>query len=360
MDSKKKIAFVGPYIDSKYLSSSWAINGDVQDSVTIREAVEDCGLFSDAAFLPGSPMLMEEECPEGFLVPAELRPCADIESAKHMVAEAVEAVGKADIVVLGLGECYLQSGEGASRANLDLPKMQLYLLREIWKVNRNIVVVLFGGRPLDLREVWDHSMGILEAWLPGTEGGHALVDILLGKANPSGKLSVSFPYCVGQIPVYYNSYSTTRPYDKNTPGRYFSKYIDIPNEPLFPFGYGLSYTTFEISKIRLDKDILYPNDEITASVYIKNTGDLPGEEVVQLYIQDKSGSVVRPVRELKKFEKIFLQPGQCKQVRFSVKPEMLAFRREDKTFGLEEGGYRMWIGNSSESANMAEFVFRST
>lgn len=358
LNPKKKIAFIGPYSDCKHILSSWAITGDAKDCVTLRAAVEECGLFNEAIFLPGAPMLMDDECPEGFNVPLELHPCREIESAKHMVSEAVEAARKVDTVVLALGECYLQSGEGASRANLDLPKMQRYLLQEVAKVNPNIVVVLFGGRPLDLREVCEHSMGILEAWLPGSEGGHALLDILIGTANPSGKLSISFPYCVGQVPVYYNDYSTTRPYDKGTPGRYFSKYIDIPNEPLFPFGYGLSYTTFEISNIVSDKDILYPNDIINASVQIQNTGAIPGEEVVQLYIQDVAGSVVRPVKELKGFKKIILQPGECKSVSFKVNPGMLVFRKADGTIGLEEGRFRMWIGNSSASKNMIEFWYR--
>lgn len=270
LSTEKKIAFIGPYTDSKCLISTWAISGDVKDCVTIREAAEEVFDSTKTTYVQGSAFMPQGYVFEGFDQAGNVLPVEYTEAERtQMLQEAIEAAKQAEIVVMPIGEYYLQSGEATSRGDIRIPEPQLVLLREVAKVNANIVVVLFNGRPLDLREVEENAKAVLEVWLPGTEGGHAIVDALTGKVNPSGKLPMSFPYCVGQIPVYYNHLATGRPNDPQKKERYLSKYLDIPNEPLYPFGYGLSYTGFTISDVILSSDRLTENGEITASVCIQ-------------------------------------------------------------------------------------------
>lgn len=235
LSTEKKIAFIGPYTDSKCLISTWAISGDVKDCVTIREAAEEVFDSTKTTYVQGSAFMPQGYVFEGFDQAGNVLPVEYTEAERtQMLQEAIEAAKQAEIVVMPIGEYYLQSGEATSRGDIRIPEPQLVLLREVAKVNANIVVVLFNGRPLDLREVEENAKAVLEVWLPGTEGGHAIVDALTGKVNPSGKLPMSFPYCVGQIPVYYNHLATGRPNDPQKKERYLSKYLDIPNEPLYP------------------------------------------------------------------------------------------------------------------------------
>lgn len=355
LNMEKKTAFIGPYTDCREIISSWAITGDAKDCITIREAAEEVFDASRTVYLPGSPVLGNDCELTGF---AEAAPKKTAEEERQrMLREAVEAAKKAEIIIMPIGEHYLQSGEATSRAVLEVPEVQMELFREIAKVNDNIVVVLFNGRPLDLREISRTAKAVLEVWFPGTEGGHAIVDVLTGKMNPAGKLPMSFPYCVGQVPVSYNEYSTGRP---NLPGmkeRFKSKYIDIPNAPLYPFGYGLSYTEFEISPAELDSEELRDDKAVTAKVTVKNTGKAAGTQVVQLYIQDVSASVVRPVKELKGFEKVSLNPGESREVSFTIDEPMLRFVRADGTVGSETGEFRVWIGDSSVSGESVSFFY---
>lgn len=219
-----------------------------------------------------------------------------------------------------------------------------------------MVVVLFNGRPLDLRKVSRLAKAILEVWLPGTEGGHAIIDVLTGKENPSGKLPMSFPYCVGQVPVYYNAYSTGRGDFEGCTDHFRSRYLDIPNEPLYPFGYGLSYTEFEISAPELTADTLSAGGSLEASVTVTNKGTRQGTETLQLYIQDVFVSVVRPVKELKGFRKVTLEPGESRRETFRIDETMLRFLRADGTVGSEPGTFRVWIGNSSVVEEFEEFT----
>lgn len=353
VDMSKKIAFVGPYTDRKEILSSWAVTGDAADSVTIEEAAKEVFDLSKTTFHAGSPVIGSDVKLVGFQQTASEE--ISEEQKRQMLEEAVEAAREADVVIMPLGEHFLQSGEATSRAMIEIPEVQMELFREVAKVNENIVVVLFNGRPLDLRGVSKTAKSILVAWMPGTEGGHAVVDVLTGKVNPSGKLPISFPYCVGQVPVYYNSYSTGRP---NLPGmteRFRSKYIDIPNAPLYPFGYGLSYTKFEISPLTLSSSYMKSEEVITVAVNVKNTGDCKGTQVVQLYLQDVAASVVRPVKELKGFKKVELEPGEEKKVEFAIDEQMLRFLRADGTVGSEPGMFRVWAGDSSQTENVAEF-----
>ena len=356
VNKEEKIAFIGPYTNCKQIISSWAVTGDDKDCVTIQEAAERVFDSEKTVYLPGAPILNPGCELEGFsdAVKCELTE----EECKKMLEEAINAAKDADVVIMPMGEHYLQSGEATSRAMIDIPEIQMELFREIVKVNENVAVVLFNGRPLDLREVSKKAKAILEVWMPGTEGGNAIVDILTGKANPSGKLSMSFPYCVGQVPISYNAYSTGRP---NLPGmkeRFKSKYIDIPNEPLYPFGYGLSYTDFVISEVTLNKTEMTAEEKIEAKVIVSNVGTVSGVQTVQMYIQDVAASVVRPVKELKGFQKVELQPGESKDVTFTITEEMLQFLRADGTVGSEAGEFRVWISDSSASGEYTTFYLK--
>lgn len=356
VDTSKRIAFIGPYTNNQSIISSWAVTGEKTDCVTIEQAAREEFDMSRTTFHAGCPVVGSDCVLTGFL--DFTREEISEDEQKEMLREAVEAAKEADVVIMPLGEHYLQSGEATSRAMLDLPDVQMNLFREIARVNENIVVVLFNGRPLDLREISRTAKAVLEVWFPGTEGGHAIIDTLTGKVNPSGKLPMSFPYCVGQVPVYYNEYATGRP---NIPGivdRFRSKYIDIPNEPLYPFGYGLSYTKFEISTVRLSDTVVTDGKALTASVTVKNTGAAAGIQTVQLYLRDVAASVVRPVKELKGFQKISLQPGEEKEISFVIEEPMLRFLRADGTVGSEEGSFHLWIGDSSAAENRAEFMYK--
>ncbi len=356
LDGSQKIAFIGPYTDNKELLSSWAFTGDTKETVTIKEAAMECAELSGAAFAPGCPVLGDDINLTGF-TEASAQTFSS-EELTDMKAAAIEAAKAADLVVMPLGEHFLQSGEATSRAFLDLPEVQMELFRSVYEVNPNIVVVLFNGRPLDLRELSQKAKAILEVWLPGTEGGHAIVDTLLGKTAPQGKLPMSFPYCVGQVPISYNQFSTGRPITPDSHPRFVSRYTDIPNEPLYPFGFGLSYTEFSISPVSLSKEVLSASagEPLQASVTIQNTGSRTGKETLQLYLQDVTASVVRPVKELKGIQKVTLEPGEEKTVSFDITPDMLAFTRADGTYGWEPGIFRVMIGNSSAVSDFVEFT----
>lgn len=356
LDTSKKIAFVGPYTNNREIKSSWSFTGDSKDCVTIQEAAEKVFDASRTTYAEGCPVIGNDVELIGF---TETTPKKySEEELAAMEQSALQVAKEADLVVMPMGEHYLQSGEATSRAMIDVPEIQMELFHKVLAVNPNVVVVLFNGRPLDLREISAKAKAILEVWFPGTEGGSAVVDVLTGKKNPSGKLPMSFPYCVGQAPVSYNEYSTGRP---NLPGmkeRFRSKYLDIPNAPLYPFGYGLSYTTFAVSDVVLDQNEMDKNGRIAAKVTVKNTGDAAGCEVVQLYIRDDYSDVVRPVKELKGFRKVELAPGEEQEVTFYITEEDLRYYRLDGTFGSEPGTFTVMIGNSSTTENSAVFTLK--
>lgn len=359
VDTGKKIAFIGPYTNCKELISTWAITGSSEDCVSIEDAAREIFDPEIVSFCQGSPMLGSDVSMSDIVYSGK-DGWEDVteEEQKCMLEEAVEAAKKAEVVIMPIGEYYLQSGEATSRGMIDLPQVQMHLLREIAKVNENIVVVLFNGRPLDLREISHMSKAILEVWLPGTEGGHAIIDVLTGKVNPSGKLPMSFPYCVGQVPVHYNEYTTGRPALSGLQDRFRSRYIDIPNKPLYPFGYGLSYTEFEISPVSLDGDVVTEDTSVIAKVQVKNKGNVKGTQTLQLYIQDVVASVVRPVKELKGIRKVTLEPGEKKEAAFRINESMLRFVKANGEVGSEAGEFFLWIGDSSETGNKSRFYLK--
>jgi len=270
---------------------------------------------------------------------------------------AMTVARQAEKIVIILGEDWEWSGEAASRTSIKIPGVQTELLEKLRTLNKPIIVVLMNGRPLELTRENELADAILEAWYPGTMGGKAITHVLFGEYNPSGKLTMTFPRSIGQVPIFYYEKNTGRPlYLPND--KYKSKYIDCPNDPLYVFGYGLSYTTFDYSDIQLSGTSLTEKGTIKASVIVKNTGKVAGEEVVQCYIRDLIGSVTRPVKELKGFEKISLKAGESKTVTFTITPEMLAFHRLDMTYGTEPGNYNLFIGGNSHDLKATAFSLK--
>ncbi len=357
LSDKKKTAYIGPYVDSRNLMGAWSITGETKDVATLRESVLEQCADTDAVFCCGCPMTDSGRKLEGFLE------CTDemvsAEEQQRMMDEAVEAAKACGQVVLLLGEDRRQSGEAASSAGIQIPGIQQELLDRVCAVCDQVAVVLFSGRPLDIRQIAEKAQAVLLAWMPGTEGARALVDVLSGRYSPSGKLPMSFPYCVGQVPVHYNEYPTGRPHvpgkDKD---RFRSKYLDIPNSPLYLFGFGLTYTSFSVSPVVLDRDHMTKDEILTASVTVRNTGSVEGTETMQLYIRDVAASVVRPVKELKGFCKVTLQPDEQQNVRFFITEKELRFLTENGRWESEPGAFEVFIGTSSLADAPARFEYR--
>jgi len=356
LNKNEKTAYIGPYVNSRNLMGSWSIIGEAKDVKTIEEMLKQEDLAEHAVFAQGSPMLGADVVLEGFTEGTQTSSSTPEEEVQ-MLEEAVKAAAGAKKVVLCIGEDRLQSGEATSNANIQIPEIQQKLLDRVAEVNENIIVVLFSGRPLDIRAIKAKAKAILEVWMPGTEGAGAIADVLYGAYNPTGKLPMSFPYCVGQVPVHYNEYATGRPHvEGKDKDRFRSKYLDIPNKPLYPFGYGLSYTTFAVSEVSLDKNSMKDGESIQAAVTVKNTGTCAGTETVQLYLHDVAASVVRPVKELKDFRKVTLQPGEETSVEFTITEPQLRFLSENHIFESEAGVFEVFIGTDSTTANKAKFT----
>jgi len=353
LSPEENIAVIGPYVDHYQINGAWSFFSDDKQSVTLRQGMNHLFPQNRIRFAPGCPLVDPGVKIHGFIRPAVMA-AIDPERA---LDEAIELAKTADKVILALGEPRDFTGECASRGNITLPECQLKLFSRICEVNPHVCVVLFNGRPLDLRSIEQGSRAILDVWMPGTEGGNAIAEVLFGKAAPSGKLPMSFPYCVGQVPVYYNHLNTGRPllHDYRE-GRFASQYLDIPNTPLFPFVFGLTYTSFECSQITLDRDQLIPGQAIHASVQIRNTGKVPGTETVQLYIRDMAASVARPVRSLKGFKKVTLNPGENATVSFTITEEMLRFYDINMNYVSEPGKFQLFIGFDSTAVNQADFT----
>lgn len=325
----KKIVVIGALADDKLITGSWALFVDKEQTVTLKQAIE------------------------------ELYPDADISffASDDITTRMLEAAKKADVVLLALGENHTKTGESLSIADTTLCREHRDLFDAVYDANENTVVVLFGGRPLVITDIASRAKGIIEAWLPGSCGAYAVADILFGKVSPSGRLSMSIPYTTGQLPISYSAFTTGRPkppVKKFMP--YVSNYMDYPNEPLYPFGFGLSYAFVTYEHVTLDTNVLTPNSKIIASVRIKNTSDIPTLEPVQLYIRDLKGSVVRPVKELKGLEKIYLEAGEERIFSFEVTEPMLRFYDEDMNYTSEAGEFTLWIGSSSITNNEINFV----
>ena len=304
-------------------------------------------LHAKGANLTDDPMLRATLKAFGEEIPVDSR------SPREMVAEAVAVAARADVVVAVLGESSSMSGEATSRSDIGLPECQKDLLQALVETGKPLVLVLMNGRPLTLTWEAEHCGAILETWFGGTEAGNAIADVLFGDYNPSGKLTATFPRNVGQIPIYYNHKNTGRPYKDNPGAKYVSRYLDVPNDPLYPFGYGLSYTTFSYGDVKLSQTNLIGDEMLLASVDVTNTGERAGEETVQLYLSQPAASVTRSVEDLRGFEKVRLQPGETKEVTFRITPEDLKFYNGNLEYDWEPGEFIVRIGGSSTPVKSA-------
>ncbi len=319
-----RIALVGPLADNKSeLIGNWCAAGNANDCVSLLEGLRAAS--------------------RGIVLHA--KGCAIEGNDRSGFAQAVATAQKADVVVVAVGESAQMSGEAASRTALSLPGVQEDLIAALAATGKPVVVVLMNGRPLAIPGVVEKATALVEAWWLGTEAGNALADVLFGDYNPSGKLPMTFPRSVGQVPIFYNEKNTGRPYDPNS--KWTSKYIDSPNSPLFPFGFGLSYTTFEYGAPMVSQRTFRAGDTLWVRAQVRNTGDRAGTEVVQLYVRDLVGSVTRPVRELKGIQRLHLQPGESRTVTFALTEADLRFYRRDMTFGSEPGEFDLFIGPNS-------------
>jgi beta-glucosidase len=356
LNPAKKIAFIGPLVkDQRNLIGNWSGAGDWKKAVSIWSALEekfgkDKFLYAKGCNLVDDPALRKRlNDHDGQIV-------ADILTPEKLIAEAVQTASQADVVVAVLGEAFGMSGEAASRSMIGLLDNQVELLKALKKTGKPIVLVLMNGRPLTLAWEDQNMDAILETWFGGTQAGPAIAEVLFGEANPSGKLSMTFPRNVGQVPIYYNAKNTGRPFDENQ--KYTSKYLDVPNTPLYPFGYGLSYTTFGYGDIKLSKTTISAKDNLQVTVQVTNTGNYDGEETVQLYIRDLVGTITRPVKELRRFQKVTLKKGESREVSFTLTNEDLKFYNTDLKWASEPGDFQVFVGTNSQEVKQAAFSLK--
>ncbi len=342
------VAVIGPLADSKAdMLGTWSMGGDPKNAVSVLDGIKKVKglnvLYAKGSPFTDDPLLLKATSTVGG---PDLKVSSETpRPAGELLEEAVDIARKSDVIVAVLGEPAAWSGEAASRSDISIPSIQQDLLKALLETGKPVVLVLINGRPLTLTKEDAIVHAILEAWAPGTEGGNAVADVLFGDYNPSGKLTTTFPRSVGQIPLYYNHKNTGRPMSPEN--KFSSKYLDISNDPLYPFGFGLSYTTFTYGNIRLDNSSMKGNGILIATVTVSNTGKYAGEEVVQLYIQDPVASISRPVKELKDFVKIMLHPGESKEVSLSITPDDLKFYNSDLVYDWEPGDFVIFIGSSS-------------
>ncbi|MCL1033094.1 beta-glucosidase BglX [Elizabethkingia anophelis] len=353
------VAVIGPLANNnENMTGTWSVASRTKDAVSIMTGLKETIKGVNFIYAKGSNVFYDAKMEEKATMFGKVSN-RDSRSKEALLKEAVETAKKADVVVLAIGETAELSGESSSRTNIEIPQAQKDLLTELKKTGKPIVMVLFTGRPLVLNDENKQADAIVNAWFAGSEAGYAIADVLYGKVNPSGKLPMTFPRSVGQIPIYYNAKNTGRPLsddksDKCEFEKFRSNYIDECNTPLFPFGYGLSYTSFGYSDVELSKTQLSGNDQLTASITLTNNGKYNGNEVVQLYIRDMVGSVTRPVKELKGFQKVFLKAGESKKVSFTITPEDLKFYNSELKYDWEAGEFDIMIGTNSHDVKHAK------
>lgn len=326
----KTIAVIGPLAKSnKDMMGFWSVKWDDDHLVSLYEGLENkLGKNTQLLYAAG---------------------CSSVtDSSRNGFAEAVETAKKADVVIMAVGEAFDMSGEAKSKANIHMPGVQEELVKAIQQTGKPVVVLTMSGRPMIFNWTADNANAIVHTWWLGSEAGNAIADVLFGDYNPAGKLPMSFPRAEGQIPVYYNYKSTGRPSATDLAGVYRSGYLDMVNSPRYAFGYGLSYTNFNLTDLKLDRDKMHVKDSIVVTCKLSNNGKYAGEEVVQLYLQDVFASVTRPVKELKAFEKVYLKPGESKTIQFIINKETLSFYDQKMNWTAEPGEFKLMIGNSSD------------
>ena len=362
------IAVIGPLADSpKDMLGSWTGDGRAEDAITLLNGIK-AKVSPQTKVLHAKGVAIEGKGVTGnfdarppssnaggpnFAQNSDQARNSTTPTGQDSLVEAVRVARTSDLVVIAVGESAEMSGEAASRTSLDLPGRQSELVQAIHATGKPYVVVLMNGRPLMINWIAENSPAILETWFAGTQGGHAIADVLFGDVNPGGKLPVTFPRAVGQIPLYYNHFNTGRPPDANN--KYTSRYLDVPWTPLFPFGFGLSYTQFKITNLQLSAPRIPANGKLTVSVDVENVGKRAGDEVVQLYIRDVVASVTRPVKELKAFERVTLAAGEKKRVEFTLGPEQLGFYNRQMRFVVEPGEFKVMVGPNSQDLIESSF-----
>ncbi|HEU4903504.1 MAG TPA: beta-glucosidase BglX, partial [Flavisolibacter sp.] len=354
------IALVGPLANNRSnMLGTWAVSGDAQGAVPVLDGMKNVAgnqvqfLYAKGANITDDTVLAKMANVFGEKVSIDSR------TPQAMIDEAVEMARRSDVVVAVLGEASEFSGEAASRSDIGLPESQRNLLDTLTKTGKPVVVVLMSGRPLTIHKETEQAGALLQAWFGGHETGNALADVLFGNYNPSGKLTMTFPRNVGQVPIYYNYKRTGRPQPEGAATQKFrSNYLDVSNKPLFPFGYGLSYTSFSYGDIKLSSAAMTPGQTIRASVTVSNTGNYDGEEVVQLYIYDQVASVTQPVKKLKGFQKIFLKKGESREVSFPITVEELKFFNSELKWIAEPGAFKIYIGGNSTDVKESSFTLK--
>jgi beta-glucosidase len=351
------IALIGPLANNKSnMLGTWAVSGDAQLSVPVIDGMKNVGgnkvniLYAKGANITDDTALAKKI--NVFGEKAEM----DTRTPDQLITEAVETAGRADVIVAVMGESSEMSGESASRSDISLPASQRRLLESLAQTGKPLVVVLMSGRPLVLNRESELATSLLNVWFQGHEAGNSIADVLFGNYNPSGKLTMTFPQNVGQIPIYYNHKNTGRPQANGPWQKFRSNYLDVSNEPLYPFGYGLSYTTFTYGDVSLDKTSIQPTERLQVKIRVSNTGSLDGEEVVQLYIRDISASIAQPVKKLKAFQKVMLKAGEARDVTFNLSVEDLKFVGSDLRWIYELGDFDVMIGGNSRDVKTARFT----
>ena len=354
-----KIALIGPLADSRRnMLGTWSVSGDHSKAVTVLEGfdaviedkanlqyakgsnISDDPIFAAAVNAFGPEIVIDDRSPE------------------EMIEEAVKIAYKSDVIVAVMGEAADMSGEASSMADISLQPAQKRLLQALKETNKPIVMILYNGRPMVINWEYENMDAILEAWCGGTEGANAIADVIFGDKNPSGKLTTSFPVHVGQIPIYHSMLNTGRPFPGGTFRKFLSNYLDIPNEPLLPFGYGLSYSNFEYKSIIVSDNILQRGSTLKVAIEVENTSKVDGKEVVQMYIRDVVGSISRPMKELKGFQKVEIKAGESKTVMFEIDEELLKFYDTNLDFVAEDGKFEVFIGPNSRDVQKFEFELR--
>jgi beta-glucosidase len=352
------IALIGPLADAREnMPGTWSVATDFTKPITVLSGLKN-SLGSNGTMLYAKGSNLSEDSlfeTRATMFGKTLR--RDKRTAGELLSEALEIASRSDVIIAALGESAEMSGESSSRSDITIPQTQKDLLAALLKTGKPVVLLLFTGRPLALKWEKENVPAILNVWFPGSEAGNAIGDVLFGAVNPSGKLTATFPQNIGQVPIYYSHKNTGRPLAK---GQWFQKfrsnYLDVSNEPLFPFGFGLSYTNFSYSSVSLSRNTMRPTETITASATVTNSGNREGKEVVQLYIRDVVGSSTRPVKELKGFQKISLKPGESKTVSFTIRLNDLKFYNNELKWAAEPGAFTVFIGTDSENLKEASFT----
>ena len=351
-----KIALIGPLADDQNnMLGTWAVSGDYKNSIPVLQGMKNVAPQARISYAKGANISNDPAFAKKVNVFGP-RITIDSRSPEVMLQEALQKAQQSDVIVAVVGEASEMSGECSSRTDISLPECQKQLIRALAKTGKPLVLVIMAGRPLTIGDEYQLTDGLLYTWHAGMEAGNAIADVLFGNYNPSGKLTMSFPRNVGQIPVYYNHKSTGRPDPQKGFHKFFTHYLDCPNSPLFSFGYGLSYTHFKYGKVKLSRSVMNFSDSLTVSVNVTNTGKYDGEEVVELYTHDLVGTITRPVKELKGFKKVMLSKGATKNVTFRLTAGDLAYYHADMSFSADPGDFDVFVGGSSDVTNPVRFT----